>query len=188
MDDTASDDRATQMKLAIIGAFDELSKTRPFSRLGVAAVAKKLGISRSTFYYHFKDRNDAVRWISVRAFEQGIDQIGRTLTWFEGHLVTTRMLCEYRHLITAAAEDISYSGAALFYRRYRTATLEQTLKMRGIELDEDLSFQIAALAAAEQQMTVSFIRGDFGEMSAPSFCKRIASIVPQDLKDALELQ
>lgn len=182
----ASDDKGLETKLAIVGALNELSTSRPFSRLGVADVAKALGISRSGFYYHFSDRNDAVQWLSKRAFACGIDRIGRALSWFEGHLSTTRVLSEYRFLISAAAEDSSYGGAVLFYRRHRTTTLCETLRLRGIAPTEDLLFQIKALAAAEQAMTVAFIRGEFGAMTARDFCARIVSIVPTGLREALE--
>ena len=185
MGENPAEDKGLDTKLAILRALNELSKTRPFSRLGVADVAKELGISRSSFYYHFSDRNDAVQWLSRHAFARGIDQIGRTLSWFEGHYATTRILCEYRFLISAAAEDTSYGGAVLFFRRHRAATLGETLRRRGVEVTDDLLFQIHALAAAEQAMTASFIRGDFGGMTAREFCERIVSIVPQGLREAL---
>ena len=185
MDKAATEGKALETKLAIVRTLNEMSKTRPFSRLGVADVAKEMGISRSSFYYHFSDRNDAVQWLSKRAFAQGIDQIGRTLSWLEGHYLTTRMLYDYRFLICAAAEDDSYGGAVLFYRRDRMATLAETLHMHGVEMTEDFSFQIASLAASEQAMTVSFLRGEFGDMTAWSFCQHIVSIVPEDLKQAL---
>lgn len=181
----APEGKTLETKLAIVRTLDELSKTRPFSRLGVADVAKELGISRSSFYYHFSDRNDAVQWLSKRAFEQGIDLIGRTCTWFEGHYLTTRMLYDYRFLISAAAQDDSYGGAVLFFRRHRAATLAETLRMRGVEMTEGLSFQIASLAASEQAMTVSFLRGEFGDMSARAFCQHIVSVVPEGLKRVL---
>lgn len=177
--------KSLETKLAILAAFDELCKTRPFSRLGVADMTKATGISRSRFYYHFKDRNDAVRWISCYAFERGVDQTGRTLSWFEGHYRTTRILFEYRHLISAAAEDASYSGAALFYQRHRTENLRETLRLRGVEVTEGLDFQARALAACEQNLTVSFIRGEFGEMTARAFCEHLASVVPSGLREAL---
>lgn len=186
MSQDASEDKALETKLAILSTLNDMSKTRPFSRLGVADVAKELGISRSGFYYHFSDRNDAVQWLSKRAFERGIDQIGRTLTWFSGHYATTKFLYEYRFLISAAAQDQSYGGAVLFFRRHRMTTLTETLRMRGIEATEELSFQIAALAAAEQAMTVSFMRGDFGDMSARELCRHIVSIVPEGLRNALD--
>ena len=182
-----SEDKGLETKLAILRTLNELSKTRPFARLGVADVTKALGISRSSFYYHFSDRNDAVQWLSKHAFARGIDLIGRSLSRFDGHFVTTRVLYDYRYLISAAAEDDSYGGAVLFFRRHRVATLSETLRMRGIDATEDLAFQMSALAAAEQAMTVAFIRGEFGTMTARDFCRHVVTIVPQELREALEV-
>lgn len=178
-------EKSLETKLAILASFDELCKTRPFSRLGVADMTKATGISRSRFYYHFKDRNDAVRWISCYAFEQGVDRTGRDLSWYEGHLRTTRIMFDYRHLISAAAEDASYSGAALFYQRHRLENLRETLHLRGIEVTEELDFEAHALAVAEQSLTVSFIRGEFGDMTARTFCAYLENIVPEHLREAL---
>lgn len=141
MDKVTPEDKALEKKLAIVHTLNEMSKTRPFSRLDVADVAREMGISRSSFYYHFSDRNDAVQWLSKRVFEQGIDLIGRTHTWFEGHHLTTRMLYDCRFLICAAAEDDSYGGVVLFYRRDRIATLVETLCMHGVEMTEASRFK-----------------------------------------------
>jgi len=186
MTDAASDERAYDAKIAILEAMSELCKTRPFSRLGVVEIAKQAGISRSSFYYHFSDRNDAVQWLSNLAFARGIDRIGRGLSWYEGHLATTRMLVRFKPLIVAASEDAGYSGAQLFFLRHRKANLCETMRIHGVEPTDELMFQAEALAASEQYMTVAYIKGMFGSLAPQAFCELLEGIVPAALRAAVE--
>lgn len=185
VDETFLSELIPATKLAVIQALDELCGTRRFERIGVVDIARQAGISRSSFYYHFSSRNDVVGYLSRFAFAQGIDRIGRGLTWFEGHYTTTRILYPYRNLIIAAAGAQGYDGAASSYRRHRSAALVATIRERGVEVTDSLAFEALALASAEQVMTDKFIRGDFGTMSIRAFCTYLAGIVPEGLRDAV---
>jgi len=178
---------AHEAKIEILEAMCRLCETRPFSRLSVVDIAREAGISRSSFYYHFSDRNDAVQWLSRSAFANGIDQIGRTLSWFDGHFATTRTLQPFKPLIVAAAQDSGYSGAEMSYLRHRRANLYETLSLRDVETTDELLFQIEALAASEQHLTSTFIRGELGDMPARRFCELLVGIVPTALREATEL-
>lgn len=50
-------------KRAYAGALRELMKTTPFEKITVAQICEKYGMSRNSFYYHFKDKFDLVAWI-----------------------------------------------------------------------------------------------------------------------------
>ncbi|MBQ9000960.1 MAG: TetR family transcriptional regulator [Eggerthellaceae bacterium] len=175
---------ANETKIAILEAMCRLCESRPFSRLSVVDIAREAGIGRSGFYYHFTDRNDAVQWLSRSAFARGIDQIGRTLSWFDGHYATTRILYPFKPLIVAAAQDAGYSGAEHSYLRHRRANLCETLGMRGCEITDELLFDIEALAASEQHMTNAYIRGELGDMPPRKFCELLVGIVPHALLQA----
>lgn len=48
---------------AIASALKELLLERPLSRITVCDISERCGISRMTFYYHFRDIYDLVGWI-----------------------------------------------------------------------------------------------------------------------------
>ena len=50
-------------KKAMAEALKELSVNTPFSKISVGDICKKCNMSRKTFYYHFKDKDDLVNWI-----------------------------------------------------------------------------------------------------------------------------
>jgi probable dihydroxyacetone kinase regulator len=56
-----SESKITQKALAI--AMKELMTALPFTKISVQDICQKCGISRKSFYYHFRDKYDLISWI-----------------------------------------------------------------------------------------------------------------------------
>lgn len=54
---------STITKRALAEALKELMETMPFEKINVAQIAERCGMSRKSFYYHFRDKYDLVNWI-----------------------------------------------------------------------------------------------------------------------------
>ncbi|KAF1300924.1 TetR/AcrR family transcriptional regulator [Enterococcus sp. JM9B] len=52
-----------QTKRAIGRALVALTQTKPYEKISVQDIAKKAEINRQTFYYHFSDKAELLRWI-----------------------------------------------------------------------------------------------------------------------------
>lgn len=50
-------------KNAIAQALVDLCQEKPFRKITVLDVTKKVGLNRQTFYYHFSDKYDLLRWV-----------------------------------------------------------------------------------------------------------------------------
>ena len=50
-------------KQAIASALIELCEQKDFRKISVQDITKKRGLNRQTFYYHFTDKYDLLRWI-----------------------------------------------------------------------------------------------------------------------------
>ena len=50
-------------KQIIARSLMELMKKKPLEKISVAQIADNCGLNRHTFYYHFNDKQDLVRWI-----------------------------------------------------------------------------------------------------------------------------
>ena len=50
-------------KKALAASMKELMESTPFAKISVGEICRKCGISRKTFYYHFKDKYELVNWI-----------------------------------------------------------------------------------------------------------------------------
>ena len=68
----------SRTKKAIANAFKELLKEMPYSKITVAEICHRSGLSRKSFYYHFMDKYDLVNWIfdteRPPAFSEGQDR------------------------------------------------------------------------------------------------------------------
>ncbi|MDR1184354.1 MAG: TetR/AcrR family transcriptional regulator [Coriobacteriales bacterium] len=177
--------KSFQTKMEIARALDRLCAGMAFDRIHIDAIAKEAGVSRSSFYHHFTDKNAVVQWLSLLFYANGIDRTGRTLTWFEGHLATTRGFRQFKSLFVAAANNTEYNSGQSFYIRHRQENLTKTITAyKGIELTRRLAFQIEGLPYAEVVLANNFEKDLYG-ISLKEYCDLIVSIVPRELYEAL---
>lgn len=185
--ETAMYSQAYRTKVDIASAFNMLCESEPFSKIRVETIAHAANVSRSSFYYHFEDKHAVVNWLTQQFYASGIDEIGRSLTWFEGHLITTKQFVQYRALLNSGGRLDGYNAGVPTFIRHRQENLMETLvDIQKKELTQRLQFQIEALPHSEYYMTDKFLRGDFGNMRIKQFCDLVISLVPHDLYEALE--
>jgi AcrR family transcriptional regulator len=146
--------RSYRTKLKIAHAMNHLAEDTPFSKIHIAEIIEEAGISRSNFYHHFEDRNAVVNWLATVFYSSGLDQIGRSLTWFEGHLGTTRGFMQFKSLFTRAAENKEYGASQPSYVRHRQQNLIETItEYKHLSITPKLAFQIEALPYSEVIMS-----------------------------------
>ncbi len=71
-------------KRALEESFKRQLSTKPFSKITIADIAQDCGISRMTFYYHFKDIYDLMEWSLEEDAKRAIDGCKTVSTWQEG--------------------------------------------------------------------------------------------------------
>lgn len=174
-------------KMRIAETLESICERTRFDRISTGLIAEEAGISRSSFYYHFESKNAVVIWLSSQAYEQGIDQIGRTLTWFEGHLITTSFFDRFPLLFEAAASVTDYDAARPHFIRHRIESLTETIvDWKKVELTNRLRFQIEALAYAEVNMNRNY-GAWYKELPVSEFSELMTSIAPRELFELLEV-
>ena len=177
---------AYRAKMKIVEACNNLCKTIPYEHVRVSDIVKEAGISRTGFYYHFQDKSAIVLWMSDQFYAEGLDEIGRTLTWFEGHLVTTHLFKKFNALFNSAANDREYRSGQSYYVRHRQKILTDTLvNYQEKQLTPLLKFQIEALPYSEMAMANKFMANEF-DLTLKEYAKLAASLAPRELHDALD--
>lgn len=174
-------------KIKIIDAIYTLTDKVPYDQINILAICETADISRSTFYHHFYSKNAALQWHCNFIYEAGIDRIGRDLTWFEGHLITTRSFEPYKRLYAQAGILGEYDAPRPCFSRHRVETLADTItQCQQKELSPLLIFQIEALAASEAILTNEWLAGNSICTTVKEFCDFMISIVPHELYKTLE--
>lgn len=70
-------------KKAIAQSLKKIMKDKPFEKISVAEICEDCGLTRKSFYYHFKDKYDLVSWIFDYDFLNKKDRIiGYDMVWF----------------------------------------------------------------------------------------------------------
>lgn len=92
--------RAEQTKCQLVDALKDLTRSVPFSKITVSDIADRAGVSRKSFYYHFKDKYDLAAQMFRMEFLVPCGSIRSTRSWFEklcGYLYEQRSL--YRNVL-----------------------------------------------------------------------------------------
>ena len=73
-------------KRALEASLKKLLNQKPLNKITINDIAEDCGISRMTFYYHFKDIYDLVEWVCVEDAAQALEGKKTYDTWQEGFL------------------------------------------------------------------------------------------------------
>ena len=73
-------------KRALEASLKHLLLQKPLKKITINDIAEDCGISRMTFYYHFKDIYDLVEWACVEDAAQALAGKKTYDTWQEGFL------------------------------------------------------------------------------------------------------
>ena len=111
---------------------------KPLDKITIRDITEDCGISRMTFYYHFKDIYDLVEWSCVEDAARALQGKKTSTTWSEGLLQVFEAVLENKPFILNAYRCISRDQMesflfALTYDLIRGVVEEQS---RGIDISE----------------------------------------------------
>ena len=167
--ESASD---VKMKLHIVQAATTVLADTTFEDMSIKQICSEAHISRPTFYRYFPNKESLPTWHIDHFFRIGSFQIGRTLTWYEGH---------YVELPNGCPPLRQYST------KMHAENLKETLvSFRGITLTDRLAFQVEAFAKTRTDITKKWVCG--GMEPPPSiFAEFTNSVVPSELFALLDI-
>ncbi|MGN0078411.1 MAG: TetR family transcriptional regulator [Coriobacteriales bacterium] len=172
-------------KLNVFNALCELLKTERLDSISVRQICERAQVGKTTFYAHFQDKYDVILWYSDLAHEVGVGQIGRTLTWEEGHRLTTEAILAEREVLNRGAESRDVNSVIYHSSRWREGSLARTLtEYRHVELTQRLKYQISALAAGEIAIASHYFNAK-DRIPLKDYIDTLISIVPRELYELL---
>lgn len=174
-------------KKRIFDALYSLAKEQPWKNIKVSDICNRANVSRATFYHHFNSKYDIAVWHSDMILAAGLDEIGVTLTWFEGHLITTRGIsCFYDFYAVCESPETNGKLFQSHHAMHRKAVMERTVtQVKRLDLTPKLAFQINALANCEEWAIRDWYKGNM-KADLKEICEFMISIVPRDLYHVLE--
>ena len=130
-------------KRALEASLKHLLLSKPLDKITVTDICEDCGISRMTFYYHFRDIYDLVEWVCLEDARVALDGKKTYDTWEEGYLRIFDAVLENKPFILNAYRCISREQMERFlyqltYGLIRGVVEEQS---RGTAIsEEDKSF------------------------------------------------
>lgn len=179
--------RSYLTKMKIAEAMNELCGEKPFDKIRIDDIVRQSGVSRSNFYHNFEDKNAVANWLGTQCQKSGIFRIGRDLTWFEGHLITTREMTRYHQLFDSAGIGNHYDDAVPSFLRIRQQNLRETIvDYQKKPLTAQLEFEILAFPVVEVEMASQFRKGEL-PYTLKEFCEHLVAMTPTELYTTLEV-
>lgn len=169
-------------KFAILTAMSKLLQDTSLDSLQISNICESSGVSKTTFYRLFLNKYEVVRWLLRIYSSEGLDQIGRTLTWREGLRYSISNLYRH-HVLIAAANRTKHALEApqeVTYRHRQEILLETIEQYKRVEVTEKLAFQVEAWARLSTQIAAKWYREEL-PYSPQQYADYLESVVPSEL-------
>ena len=97
MERKGSESMSALTKRALLKALGTLLERKPFKKITVTDLTEECGISRMTFYYHFKDIYDMLEWALEKSLKDAFKDPGEEYPdWKQGYLAVFRFALNYK--------------------------------------------------------------------------------------------
>ena len=130
-----------------------LMAQKPLNKISIREITEGCGVNRQTFYYHFEDIYDQVRWMFRQEAVKLLDQQEGILVWQDGLLQLFRYLEENRDICLCAMHSVSHEHLRRFFQAdiydiiHRVIDqLTEDLRTNEAEKDILTHFYVSALA------------------------------------------
>lgn len=174
-------------KRALAESLKKLLLEKPLDRITVSDITEDCGVSRMTFYYHFKDVYDLIEWTWLQEAERALDGQKTYDTWQQGFLQIFQLVQENRAFVMNLYHSISREQVERYFYRLTYQLLIGVVeeKSAGMSVrDEDKKFIADFYKYAFVGLMLDWIRG--GMKGEPQvLIDRLSVLIRGDVEKAL---
>lgn len=120
-----------QTKLQMAAALKTLMAQKPMDKITIAELTSMCNIRRQSFYYHFEDIYDLLRWMIQNEAISLLKQQEGALLWKEGLLQLFRYLEENRAVCLCALKSVGRNHLRRFFEADIDAIIHRTIEQLG---------------------------------------------------------
>ena len=118
---------------------ESILENKPLSKITIVEVAEKCGVSRMSFYYHFKDLYDLVKWAFVRRARESVVMTSGEPSWKQGLYNVFQLMADNRNLVLNVYESVGhdrlYASACEVMKEYASRDFEQVAESMKLSSD-----------------------------------------------------
>ena len=175
-------------KRALEASLKNLLLKKPLSKITINDITEDCGISRMTFYYHFKDIYDLVEWSCLEDAKRALEGKKTYETWQQGILQIFEAVLENKPFIINVYRSVSREHVEnyLFKLTYDLLIGVVNEKSDGITIrEEDKEFIADFYKYAFVGVMLNWVRDDMKE-DPRRIVDRISTIMHGNVTQALE--
>ena len=123
-----------QTKQALAAALKELMAQKPVDKITIRDITDRCGIRRQTFYYHFEDVYDLLRWMFQEEAVALLKQHEGTLLWQEGLLQLFHYIEDNRAVCLCALKSVGREHLKRFFHTDIFAIIHRAVEQIGTDV------------------------------------------------------
>ncbi|WP_303861016.1 TetR/AcrR family transcriptional regulator [Alkalibaculum bacchi] len=101
-------------KVALETSLKNLLLKKPLDKITISDITDECGISRMTFYYHFKDIYDLIEWSCIEEATKALDGKKTYSTWQQGFLQIFEAVLDNKPLILNVYHSVSREQVEIY--------------------------------------------------------------------------
>ena len=159
----------------------ELMKIKPLEKISIRELSDTANVNRQTFYYHFEDIYDLLKWTFQQETVQLLDVDESALLWKEGLLQLFKYLGENKEFCLCALQSLGRGHLKRFFYSDISAILGRVIKSLCEKLnasDEHVAFLTHFYTLSLAGLVESWLLGEMDQ--TPEEIIEIIDIFIQD--------
>lgn len=179
---------AQTTKRALEASLKNLLLQKPLDKITINDITEDCGISRMTFYYHFKDIYDLVEWSCEEDASKALNGMKTYDTWQQGFLQIFRAVLENRPFIMNVYHSVSREQVEMYLYKVTYGLLigvvEEKAAGKNVR-EEDKKFIADFYKFAFVGLMLDWVRGGMKE-EPQRIIDRTSILIQGDITRALE--
>lgn len=175
-------------KRALENSLKQLLPQKPLNKITIQDITDNCGISRMTFYYHFRDIYDLVQWACQEDARQALESKNTYDTWQEGLSGIFRMVAQNKSFVLNVYRSVHQEQVENYLRPQIDdlviGIIRQAPGSREVT-EENQAFIARAYSCVIVGMMMDWIKQDM-HTEPEELVRRLSILLSGTITDALE--
>lgn len=175
-------------KRALENSLKQLLTQKPLNKITIQDITDNCGISRMTFYYHFRDIYDLVQWVCQEDARQALESKNIYDTWQEGLSGIFRMVAQNKSFVLNVYRSVHQEQVENYLRPQIDdlviGIIRQAPGSREVT-EENQTFIARAYSCVIVGMMMDWIKQDM-HTEPEELVRRLSILLSGTITDALE--
>lgn len=148
-------------KTALAASLKKLMEKRPLSKITVRDIIEDCGVNRKTFYYHFQDIYDLVKWMFEAEAIEVVKQYDMIIDYQDAIRFALNYVEENKHICNCALDTLGRDELKRFFQKDFFAVMGRIVEQlsEGMSVPEDYkAFLINFYTEAMASLLIDWIR------------------------------